>query len=142
MPPSALGSHRPLSQLNNSLPSLPVMSAAPKDCMKEQGNEQANWKEPAGVSKQPRKRGAQRPREQSAGAQIAASAAMAEPAASARPSLQGRLPERSRADNVAGTAPHHGSHEANPIAAADTSWHQGFRYCDYYSFMSLADFLA
>lgn len=28
------------------------------------------------------------------------------------------------------------------IAASDTSWHQRFRYCDYYSFMSLTDFLA
>ena len=39
-------------------------------------------------------------------------------------------------------SPHDGSHEANPVMyATDTSRHQRLRYCDYYSFMSLADFL-
>jgi hypothetical protein len=60
-----------------------------------------------------------------------------------RSSVFRQLPGRPRADYAAGTAPDLGSHETNPmVAAIETSRHRRFRYCDYYSFMSLADFLA
>jgi hypothetical protein len=47
------------------------------------------------------------------------------------------------ANPASGAAQHHGSQETNPIREGlETNLNQELRYCDYYSFVSLADFLA
>lgn len=95
------------------------------------------------MSKRHGKRRADQPAERSALGPLEMSTAFPGTAASTHSFVCQQLPERASADPTPRISAHHGSHEAKPMkAGTETHANQKFRYCDYHSFMSLADFLA